>query len=90
MGSWALLCLREERPPLRQDNLGESMFTNNPFAALTDFLSPLTVQVYALLMIAAVIFGTLFDAYHKGSMRYFALRRQKSTPSRRCAASGAS
>jgi hypothetical protein len=53
------------------------MITNNPFAPLIDFLSPLTIQVYAFLMIAAVIFGTLFDAYHKGSARYFALRKEK-------------
>jgi hypothetical protein len=53
------------------------MFTSNPFAALTEFLSPFTIQAYALLMIAAVFVGTLFDAYHKGSAKYFALRKQK-------------
>ena len=54
------------------------MFTNNPFMAVADFLSPLTMQIYALLMIAAVLIGTLFDAYHKGSAKYFALRKAKS------------
>jgi hypothetical protein len=54
------------------------MFTNNPFAALTDFLPPLGMQVYIVLMILAVVIGTLFDVYHKGSARFFARRREKS------------
>jgi hypothetical protein len=54
------------------------MFTNNPFAALPDFLSPLGMQVYIVLMLLAVVIGTLFDVYHKGSARFFAQRREKS------------
>src|ERR1700687_1378817 len=54
------------------------MFTNNPFAALTDFLPPLVMQVYIVLMILAVFGGTLFDVYHKGSAKFFARRRAKS------------
>lgn len=54
------------------------MFTTNPFAWVAFFLGPLTLQVYALLMIAAVIFGTLFDMIHKRSGEYFARRRAKS------------
>ena len=53
------------------------MFTNNPFTAAADFLSPFAMQVYVVLMVLAVLVGTLFDAYHKGSARYFALRKQK-------------
>ena len=37
------------------------MFTNNPFAALEGFLSPLIMQVYIVLMMLAVVVGTLFD-----------------------------
>ena len=54
------------------------MFTNNPFAALTDFLPPLAMQVYIVLMTLAVVGGTLFDVYHKGSAKFFARRRAKS------------
>jgi len=53
------------------------MFTNNPFAALTDFLPPLFMQVYIVLMTLAVVAGTLFDVVHKGSAKLFARRRQK-------------
>ena len=47
------------------------MFTNNPFAALTDFLPPAFMQWYVVVMILAVILGTLFDVVHKGSAQYF-------------------
>jgi len=47
------------------------MFTNNPFAALTDFLPPFVMQVYIVLMMLAVVGGTLFDVVHKGSAKYF-------------------
>ena len=54
------------------------MFTNNPFAALGDFVSPLVMQVYIVLMALAVIVGTFFDVHHKGSAKFFARRREKS------------
>jgi len=54
------------------------MFTNNPFAGLTDFFPPLVMQVYIVLMTLAVVGGTLFDSYHKGSAKFFARRRAKS------------
>src|SRR5512144_2640929 len=47
------------------------MFTNNPFAALTDFLPPVAMQTYLVVMIVLVAAGTLFDVVHKGSARYF-------------------
>jgi hypothetical protein len=47
------------------------MFTNNPFAALTDVLSPGVMQGYVAIMILLVVAGTLFDVVHKGSARYF-------------------
>ena len=47
------------------------MFTNNPFAALTDLLPPLAMQAYIVLMTLAVVAGTLFDVVHKGSAKYF-------------------
>jgi hypothetical protein len=54
------------------------MFANNPFAALSGFLPPLFMQVYIVLMLLAVIVGTLFDVHHKGSGIFFARRREKS------------
>jgi hypothetical protein len=47
------------------------MFTNNPFAALSDFLSPAVMQTYVAVMILLVVAGTLIDVIHKGSAKYF-------------------
>jgi hypothetical protein len=47
------------------------MFTNNPFAALTELLPANAMQVYVVLMVLAVFAGTLYDIIHKGSARYF-------------------
>lgn len=54
------------------------MFTSNPFAELTVFLSPLVMQIYIVLMILAVILGTLFDVLHKGSAIFFTQQWNKS------------
>ena len=54
------------------------MFTNNPFAVLSGFLPALVMQVYVVLMTLAVVGGTLFDVYHKGSAKFFARRQEKS------------
>jgi hypothetical protein len=54
------------------------VFTNNPFAAVTDFFSPLAMQIYIVLMVLAVVIGTLLDVYHKGSAKFFARRQEKS------------
>ena len=58
---------REETPT----HIEVTMFTNNPFAALTDILPASFMQVYVILMFVAVVAGTLFDVVHKGSARYF-------------------
>ena len=47
------------------------MFTQNPFAALNGVLPPTAMQIYVVLMVLAVIAGTLFDIVHKGSAKYF-------------------
>ncbi|MDC0178838.1 adenylyl-sulfate reductase [Woeseiaceae bacterium] len=54
------------------------MFTSNPFADLTVFLPPLAMQIYIVLMIFAVIIGTLFDMLHKSSAKFFAWQLKKS------------
>lgn len=53
------------------------MFDSNPFSLLTEFLPPLVMQVYVVVMIFAVAIGTVFDLYHKRSAEFFALRRSK-------------
>jgi hypothetical protein len=53
------------------------MFTHNPFTAVTDFLSPLAMQAYLVPMVLAAVIGTLFDISHKGSAKFFALRRDR-------------
>lgn len=57
------------------------MFSSNPFTLLAEFLSPLVMQVYVVLMILAVAVGTLLDLWHKRSAEFFALRRKKSEAS---------
>lgn len=47
------------------------MFSNNPFAALTEMLPAGAMQTYLVLMVLAVVIGTLFDVVHKGSAKYF-------------------
>ncbi|MGZ5095363.1 MAG: hypothetical protein ACXWIP_28935, partial [Burkholderiales bacterium] len=54
------------------------MFNNNPFSQIADFAPPLLMQVYIILMALAVVIGTLFDVYHKGSAKFFARRREQS------------
>jgi hypothetical protein len=51
----------------------------NPFAAVAEFWSPLlAMKIYIVLMIVAVIVGTLLDNSHKGNGLYFARRRERS------------
>lgn len=60
------------------------MFTSNPFAELTEFLSPRFMQVYVMLMVIAVAVGTFVDMMHKSSARYFVRewRRKRAAASR--------
>jgi hypothetical protein len=53
------------------------MFTSNPFAELTVFLPSNAMQIYIILMIIAVVLGTIADMIHKSSGKYFAQRRKK-------------
>jgi hypothetical protein len=47
------------------------MFAQNPFAALNSVLPSSAMQTYVVLMVLAVIVGTLLDVAHKGSGKYF-------------------
>jgi len=54
------------------------MFTSNPFSELTIFLPPHVMQVYIILMLLAVVIGTLFDILHKSSGVFFVRQWNKS------------
>ena len=47
------------------------MFTSNPFAELSASISPDVMQTYVIVMILAVVVGTIYDILHKGSATYF-------------------
>ena len=47
------------------------MFSTNPFANLPSAWPASTMQIYVVLMVLAVIVGTLLDMIHKGSATYF-------------------
>ena len=47
------------------------MFTKNPFAELSAFISPSIMQTYVVIMIILVVGGTLYDIIHKKSAKYF-------------------
>jgi hypothetical protein len=47
------------------------MFTTNPFAELSAFISSGVIQAYIVSMIVLVVAGTLYDVVHKKSARYF-------------------
>ena len=65
------------------------MFTSNPFAELTVFLPPIAMQVYIVLMIVAVVVGTVLDMLHKSSGKYFTQRQKKAQAAATTELSGA-
>jgi hypothetical protein len=54
------------------------MFTQNAFAAAAHLLPAGFMQWYLVLMVLAVVAGTLFDVAHKGSATYFFANWRKS------------
>lgn len=57
------------------------MFTTNPFAGLSAFISPSVMQTYIVVMIILVAAGTIYDVLHKKSARYFRQNMRKSKES---------
>ena len=53
------------------------MFTINPFANLPSAWPASAMQIYVVLMVLAVIAGTLLDMAHKGSATYFFAKSRK-------------
>src|SRR5258706_2228540 len=54
------------------------MFTNNPFAAAAQIVSAAFMPWFLVLMVVAVVAGTLYDIAHKGSAKYFFANWRKS------------
>jgi hypothetical protein len=54
------------------------MFTTNPFANLPSAWPASAMQTYVVLMVLAVIVGTLLDMAHKGSAKFFFAKSRKS------------
>jgi hypothetical protein len=54
------------------------MFSSNPFAELSTWISPLVMQAYITTMILLVFGGTIFDVLHKKSAKYFSENMRKS------------
>lgn len=60
------------------------MFTSNPFAELSAWISPSVMQTYLVVMIILVAAGTIYDIVHKKSAKYFLnnMRKAKETGTR--------
>jgi hypothetical protein len=50
----------------------------NPFNSVTSFLPAGLMESYVILMVIAVVVGTLFDMWHKGSAKFFLQKRRES------------
>lgn len=57
------------------------MFTSNPYAELSAFLSPSVMQTYIVVMMILVAAGTIFDVIHKKSAKYFIKNMKKAKSS---------
>ena len=47
------------------------MLSINPFAILAEFVSPIYMQSFVILMIALIAVGTIVDIIHKKNVKYF-------------------
>jgi predicted small integral membrane protein len=54
------------------------MFTSNPFAELSAYISPSVMQTYIVVMVILVAAGTIYDVLHKKSAKYFRENMRKS------------
>lgn len=64
------------------------MFTSNPFAALTEVISPAMMQGYIVLMVLLVMGGTILDMMHKKSAKYFFENAKKAQKNAKRSVSG--
>tara|TARA_B110000438_G_scaffold159086_1_gene152313 strand:- start:211 stop:1011 length:801 start_codon:yes stop_codon:yes gene_type:complete len=47
------------------------MITNNPYSVLAEFISPIFMQAFVVIMVSLIILGTLLDIIHKKNVKYF-------------------
>lgn len=64
------------------------MLSSNPFATLTDVISPAMMQGYIVLMVLFVMGGTILDMIHKKSAKYFFENAKKAQKSAKRQVSG--
>ena len=64
------------------------MIAQNPFAELSAMISPEIMQGYIILMVLAVIAGTVLDMMHKQSAKYFFENAKKAQQSAKRTLSG--
>lgn len=64
------------------------MFAINPFASLSEVISPAMMQGYIVLMILLVMGGTILDMIHKKSAQYFFENARKAKKSAKRSVSG--
>ena len=64
------------------------MFASNPFATLTEVISPAMMQGYIVLMVLLVMGGTILDMLHKKSAKYFFENAKKAEKSAKRTVSG--
>jgi len=47
------------------------MIANNPYSILAEFISPIFMQGFVVIMVSLIILGTLLDIIHKKNVKYF-------------------
>ena len=58
------------------------MLTSNPISDVSDFISPLAMQLYVVAMFILVVGGTILDTLHKKSAQYFFENAERSKANR--------
>lgn len=64
------------------------MLTSNPFATLSEVISPTMMQGYIVLMVLLVVGGTILDMLHKKSAQYFFANAKKAQKNAKRSVSG--
>lgn len=64
------------------------MIGTNPFAELSSVISPATMKLYVIVMIALVVVGVVLDLMHKKSATWFYLNAEKAEKNRKRDLSG--
>ena len=57
------------------------MININPYSTLAEFISPMLMQGFVIIMIGLIILGTLLDIIHKKNVKYFFQNAKKAKKS---------